>query len=119
MDGRATGTLWVSLGCAGAVVAALTLPSSLVRLVKAKASASPASSTTTATSAIGARQFGVGARRVRAGAPHSRHQSCSGATLAPQRGQRSGTGWGPAACEGPWSLIRAPGARAGRAGRRS
>ena len=75
------------------MVAALTLPSSLVRLVKAKASASPASSTTTATSARSARaSSGVGARRVRAGAPHSRHQSCSGATLAPQRGQRSGTG---------------------------
>jgi hypothetical protein len=31
---------------------------------------------------------------VRAGAPHSRHQSCSGPTVAEQRGQRSEPGGG-------------------------
>ena len=42
-------------------------------------------------------QFGVWARRVRAGAPHSRHQSCSGLSDAPQRGQDIGVGSGCAA----------------------
>ena len=46
---------------------------SLVRATKATASAMPASRMTTARTTTGARQFGVGTSRVRAGAPHSRH----------------------------------------------
>ncbi|HEV2923543.1 MAG TPA: hypothetical protein VGW98_05895 [Solirubrobacteraceae bacterium] len=42
------------------------------------AASTPSESTITATiPAIGSRQFGVGARRVRAAAPQRRHQSCS------------------------------------------
>jgi hypothetical protein len=44
------------------------------------------------TPAISRQRRGVGARRVRAGAPHSRHQICSAASGAPQKGQLGATG---------------------------
>jgi hypothetical protein len=50
----------------------------------------PSESATTATiPAIGARQFGVAASRVRAAAPQCRHHSCSGCSGLPQSGQAS------------------------------
>jgi hypothetical protein len=72
---------------AGAEVVAVAGGASRVSWTKATASAAPASTTTIASSAAGMRQFGDGARRVRAGAPHSTHQSWSGCSGAPQRGQ--------------------------------
>ncbi len=50
-------------------------PSSPVSSTNAKASSAPASRTIAPIATVGSCQFGVGARRVRAGAPHSRHQS--------------------------------------------
>ena len=69
-------------------------PSSLVSLTNANASSAPAMATIAPIATVGSCQFGVGARRVRAGAPHSRHQSCSGPTGAEQRGQRIAPGSG-------------------------
>lgn len=73
---------------AAGIVAAGAPPSPL-SLTKAKASIAPATRTIAPIATVGSCQFGVWARRVRAGAPHSRHQSCSGPTIAEQRGQRS------------------------------
>jgi hypothetical protein len=69
--------------------AAAGAPPLSVSLTNAKASIAPASSTIAPIATVGSCQFGVCARRVRAGAPHSRHQSWSGPTVAEQRGQRS------------------------------
>jgi len=69
-------------------------PSSPVSSTNANASRAPASRTIAPIATVGSCQFGVGARRVRAGAPHSRHQSWSGPTVAEQRGQRSEPGAG-------------------------
>ena len=67
--------------------------SSSVSWTNATASAAPATATITARIAAGMCQFGVGARRVRAGAPHSRHQSWSGPIGAAARaGRRAGLG---------------------------
>ena len=63
-----------------------TVGSSLVSDTKARISAITAATDREATSATGSRQFGSGASRVRAGAPQLRHQSCSGPSVAPQRG---------------------------------
>lgn len=63
----------VSTTAVGVVPA--TTPSSLVSSTKANASSAPASRTIAPIATVGSCQFGVGARRVRAGAPHSRHQS--------------------------------------------
>jgi hypothetical protein len=71
-------------------------PSSPVSPTNARTSTTTAATATIATIAAGARQFGVGANRVRAGAPHSRHQSWSGAMAAPQRGHRAASGCGTA-----------------------
>ena len=60
---------------AGAEVVATAGGASFVSSTNATASAAPASATMIASSAAGMCQLGVGARRVRAGAPHSRHQS--------------------------------------------
>jgi hypothetical protein len=83
---------------ADGVVPAGAVPLSFVSFTKAKASSAPAMTTIAPIATVGSCQFGVGARRVRAGAPHSRHQSCSGPIGDEQRGQRivpgSGTrGW--------------------------
>jgi hypothetical protein len=64
-----------SVATAGAEVVAGALVLSLVSATNATASPAPARIATTAITTIGMRQFGVGARRVRAAAPHSRHQS--------------------------------------------
>jgi hypothetical protein len=69
-------------------------PSSPVSRKNANASSAPASRTIAPIATVGSCQFGVGASRVRAGAPHSRHQSWSGPTVAEQRGQRSDPGGG-------------------------
>ena len=69
-------------------------PSSPVSSTNANASSAPASRMIAPIATVGSCQFGVGARRVRAGAPHSRHQSWSGPTVAEQRGQRSEPGGG-------------------------
>ena len=62
--------------CTTAVgVVPATTPSSLVSSTKANASSAPASRMIAPIATVGSCQFGVGARRVRAGAPHSRHQS--------------------------------------------
>lgn len=82
----------VSTTAVGVVPA--TTPSSLVSSTKANASSAPASRMIAPMATVGSCQFGVGARRVRAGAPHSRHQSWSGPTVAEQRGQRSEPGGG-------------------------
>lgn|GEM_PF-3180922 len=82
----------VSTTAVGVVPA--TTPSSLVSSTKANASSAPASRMIAPMATVGSCQFGVGARRVRAGAPHSRHQSCSGPIVAEQRGQRSEPGGG-------------------------
>jgi hypothetical protein len=82
----------VSTTAVGVVPAAA--PSSPVSLTNANASSAPASRTIAPIATVGSCQFGVGARRVRAGAPHSRHQSCSGPIVAEQRGQRSEPGGG-------------------------
>jgi hypothetical protein len=83
-------------GCAvvaGTVVAGSALGSS-VSLTKANASIAPATAMIAPIATVGNCQFGVGASRVRAGAPHSRHQSCSGPRSAEQRGQRIVPGGG-------------------------
>jgi hypothetical protein len=72
----------------GALVVAGALVLSFVSATNATAKPAPARIATTAMTITGSRQFGVWARRVRAGAPHSRHQSWSGPTGALQRGQR-------------------------------
>ena len=82
----------VSMTAVGVVPA--VAPSSAVSSTNANASSAPASRTIAPIATVGSCQFGVGARRVRAGAPHSRHQSWSGPTVAEQRGQRSEPGAG-------------------------
>jgi len=77
----------VSTTAEGVVPAGAT-PSSFVSLTNAKASSAPAIATIAPIATVGSCQFGVGASRVRAGAPHSRHQSWSGPIGAEQRGQR-------------------------------
>ena len=82
----------VSTTAVGVVPA--TVPSSPVSFTNANASSAPAISTIAPIATVGSCQFGTGARRVRAGAPHSRHQSCSGPSVAEQRGQRIEPGGG-------------------------
>jgi hypothetical protein len=65
----------VSTTAGAAVVAAGVAPLSFVSFTNAKASSAPASSTIAPMATVGSCQLGVWARRVRAGAPHSRHQS--------------------------------------------
>ncbi len=66
------GAVWIAV----AVVAAGSgSSSSLVSFTNANASSAPAIATIVPIATVGSRQFGVWARRVRAGAPHSRHQS--------------------------------------------
>jgi hypothetical protein len=95
----AVGTVAVAVGrtviAGGTVCAAVagidvadSAPLSSVSLTKAKASIAPATAMIAPIATVGSCQFGVGASRVRAGAPHSRHQSCSGPRAAEQRGQR-------------------------------
>ena len=69
-------------------------------LTSAAASTPSAMAATTAIVAIGARQLGVAASRVRAAAPQCRHQSCSGLSGVPQSGHASppATRWGIARC---------------------
>ena len=88
--GVVTGVVAVAGAAAGAS------PSS-VSLTNANASIAPARRTIAASATVGSCQFGVWARRVRAGAPHSKHQSWSGPTVAEQRGQRSAPGSGSGA----------------------
>ena len=64
---------------------------------------------TTAATASGRRQFGVGTSRVRAASPQFRHQSWSSARCAPQRGQAV-----PRAGAGAVAVTRPGGRRAGR-----
>lgn len=90
--GTTAGGGTVSTTAVGVVPA--TTPSSLVSSTKANASSAPASRMIAPIATVGSCQFGVGASRVRAGAPHSRHQSWSGPTVAEQRGQRSEPGGG-------------------------
>ena len=85
------------------VVAGVGTSSSSVSLTKANASSAPAIAMIAPIATVGSCQFGVGARRVRAGAPHSRHQSCSGPTGAEQRGQRIEPGSGSCGGGGPAS----------------
>jgi hypothetical protein len=66
------GAVWTTV--AGVVPAAGGV-SSLVSFTNANASIAPATRTIAPIATVGSCQFGVGARRVRAGAPHSRHQS--------------------------------------------
>ncbi|MEA2231493.1 MAG: hypothetical protein QOD83_1309 [Solirubrobacteraceae bacterium] len=74
--------------------AAGAAPLSPVSLTKANASIAAAIATIAPIATVGSCQFGVGASRVRAGAPHSRHQSWSGSRFAEQRGQRIDPGGG-------------------------
>lgn len=108
----------VSTTAVGVVPAAA--PSSPVSFTNANASSAPATRTIAPIATVGSCQFGVGARRVRAGAPHSRHQSCSGPSVAEQRGQRSEPGGGswPGA-SGGCALTSRRQARAGAASPRS
>jgi hypothetical protein len=74
-----------SVATAGAVAEVAVLGDAVLSSVSATnatARPAPASTATIASVMIGRRQFGVGARRVRAAAPHSRHQSWSGAIAA-------------------------------------
>jgi hypothetical protein len=118
----AGGVTGAAVVTAAGVVEAGALPSS-VSFTKAKASIAPASSTIAAIATVGSCQFGVCASRVRAGAPHSRHQSCSGPTVAEQRGQRrepaSGSGGVPGAggCVLTTARRRSPAASSRRVGR--
>jgi hypothetical protein len=84
---------------------------------KEAASTASASAATTATAMIGAFQFEDAARRVRAAAPQRRHQSWSGCSGEPQRGQMSTSApgtvapadrpvWGSGGAEAP--LTRPP-----------
>jgi hypothetical protein len=73
---------------ADGVVPTGVVPLSFVSFTNANASSAPAIATIAPIATVGSRQFGVGASRVRAGAPHSRHQSWSGPIGAEQRGQR-------------------------------
>lgn len=86
----AGGAVWTT--AVGVVPAGTS--SSLVSLTNANASRAPAIATIAPIATVGSCQFGVGASRVRAGAPHSRHQSCSGAIGDEQRGQRIEPGSG-------------------------
>jgi hypothetical protein len=72
---------------ADGVVPTGVVPSSFVSFTNANASSAPAIATIAPIATVGSCQFGVGASRVRAGAPHSRHQSWSAPTGAEQRGQ--------------------------------
>jgi hypothetical protein len=72
---------------ADGVVPIGVVPSSFVSFTNANASSAPAIATIAPIATVGSCQFGVGASRVRAGAPHSRHQSWSAPTGAEQRGQ--------------------------------
>jgi hypothetical protein len=82
---------------ADGVVPTAATPLSFVSFTNANASSAPAIATIAPIATVGSCQFGVGASLVRAGAPHSRHQSWSGPIGDEQRGQRivarSGT-WG-------------------------
>jgi hypothetical protein len=96
--GVAVGAAVVGAGCAGAgcppvaegggacEFAGAAGSLSLVSETKASARTIPASTSTSARSATGARQFGVGTSRVRAGAPQDRHHSWSGPTVDAHRG---------------------------------
>ncbi len=68
------GTIGATVVIAVGVVEAGALPSS-VSLTNANASIAPATRMIAPIATVGSCQFGVCARRVRAGAPHSRHQS--------------------------------------------
>ncbi|MDX6679960.1 MAG: hypothetical protein QOE31_4012 [Solirubrobacteraceae bacterium] len=68
------GPLGPAVVIAAGVVEAGALPSS-VSLTNANASIAPATRMIAPIATVGSCQFGVCARRVRAGAPHSRHQS--------------------------------------------
>ena len=93
VDVAAGGTVAVGVAVSttadgGVPTAALPLPLSLVSFTNANASSAPAIATIAPSATVGSCQFGVGASLVRAGAPHSRHQSWSGPTGDEQRGQR-------------------------------
>jgi hypothetical protein len=75
-----------------------------VSFTNENASSAPASTIIAPIATVGSRQLGVGASRVRAGAPHSRHQSCSGPIGDEQRGQRIEPGSGSGG-RGPVALI--------------
>jgi hypothetical protein len=63
-------------GAADVIAAGVVVTlSSLVSRTNANAKSAPATSMTAPIATVGSCQFGVGARRVRAGAPHSTHQS--------------------------------------------
>jgi hypothetical protein len=66
------GAVWIAVAVEAAGIGS---SSSLVSFTNAKASSAPAIATIAPIATVGSRQFGVCARRVRAGAPHSRHQS--------------------------------------------
>jgi hypothetical protein len=90
-----TGGVVATGGAAGAGGAAVVAVAgrapgcgSFVRSTNATANAAKAKATETAAITTGTFQRGVGATRVRAARPHSRHQSASGGTAAPQRAQR-------------------------------
>ena len=68
------GAIGAAVVIAAGVVEADVLPSS-VSLTNANASIAPATRMIAPIATVGSCQFGVCARRVRAGAPHSRHQS--------------------------------------------
>jgi hypothetical protein len=94
VDGRpsvvvgAAGTVIVVViagGACGVGVPALSLTS-------AAASTPSAMAAVTAIATIGARQLAGAARRVRAAAPHIRHQSCAGSSGAPHSGHAASTG---------------------------
>jgi len=73
------GVVWTGGGAAGGCVTMTgavldgVVSSSPVSLTNANASSAPAIRTIALIAAVGSCQLGVGARRVRAGAPHSRH----------------------------------------------
>ena len=89
-----TGAGAVSVG----VVCDTGASSSPVSFTNANANSAPAMSISAPSATVGSCQFGVGARRVRAGAPHSKHQSCSGPIVAEQRGQRIAPAGGTGGC---------------------
>jgi hypothetical protein len=70
------------------------------RSTRAAASTPRASASTAASAPVGPFQLGDADRRVRAAAPHVKHQACSGCSGAPHRGQASPTGVGEGVSEG-------------------
>jgi len=114
--GPVAGTTGVVAGAVSVVVPVI-VESSLVSETNAMIRAMIAASASAPISATGSRQFGSGARRVRAGAPQTRHQSCSGPIVALQRGQgivRGAGGWAGGAGVLTGRRCRDPAAGPGR-----